>query len=645
MLNFNFSHALPKIFALSGAILLVNLTGCQLVKIKEYKIDQAVKYRSNDIVNSDQLSADTLGLLKILSYKPKHCLEEIEACTNHIVAQNIISPAERYSALSELYLAHAMTLDKQKHKNFQYNSPLNNQQNIAQAYDLSLRYGYAYLFKTGTNPNQHTFDLRQVQVRTFYNYALSRLIRLKYKTDEQQHLSPDFSVGTQQYQFDTQHYPELKNLNIEGLQSSYVLNFSGFDKVNRQDGLGAEFIFEKQDQVDIPNQFILDPLTYYATQPNPRIHRPRYLSVTATAQPKQSSASAAEILSGQTPFEIDLYNPYQYSTASLDQHEYTLTANYTAPFALWLAQNKLGKSAYLSLLDKVETLRMPHLYMLEPYQPNKKIVVLIHGLASSPETWMNLTNNILGDEQLRKNYQVWMVSYSTNMPIIESRFQIHALLKQAFAQTEAGSVSSSDAVLIGHSMGGIISRLLVSDANISKQAIPLMNYEQYSRLQQSPVIGDRFKFENDLPFSRAIFIAAPHRGSDLTNRWYVEWVKKLVKLPTTFFDQVNIQLNDSKSSQGLVQNGPDDLSPKSRFMQLTAQVMPKADFPYHSIVGNAKNTNDTAKMSDGIVPYTSSHLDHAQSEKIFKGGHSIHAKSETILELRRILHEHLDKKH
>ena len=75
---------------------------------------------------------------------------------------------------------------------------------------------------------------------------------------------------------------------------------------------------------------------------------------------------------------------------------------------------------------------MPHLFMLEPYQPDKKIIVMIHGLASSPETWISLTNNIMGDEVLREHYQVWQVFYSTNIPIFESRFQINALLKQAF---------------------------------------------------------------------------------------------------------------------------------------------------------------------------------------------------------------------
>ena len=77
---------------------------------------------------------------------------------------------------------------------------------------------------------------------------------------------------------------------------------------------------------------------------------------------------------------------------------------------------------------------MPHLFMLEPYNPNKKVLVLIHGLASSPEAWIRLTNDIMGDPVLRENFQVWQVFYSTNMPILESRFQINALLQQGFAR-------------------------------------------------------------------------------------------------------------------------------------------------------------------------------------------------------------------
>lgn len=49
----------------------------------------------------------------------------------------------------------------------------------------------------------------------------------------------------------------------------------------------------------------------------------------------------------------------------------------------------------------------------------------------------------------------------------------------------------------------------------------------------------------------------------------------------------------------------------------------------------------TERLSDGIVPYTSAHLDGAASETIINGGHSIQSNPQTILTLRRILHKHL----
>ena len=49
----------------------------------------------------------------------------------------------------------------------------------------------------------------------------------------------------------------------------------------------------------------------------------------------------------------------------------------------------------------------------------------------------------------------------------------------------------------------------------------------------------------------------------------------------------------------------------------------------------------TPALSDGIVPYASSHLEGAASETIIKGGHSIQDTPEAVLTLRKILHQHL----
>ena len=94
---------------------------------------------------------------------------------------------------------------------------------------------------------------------------------------------------------------------------------------------------------------------------------------------------------------------------------------------------------------------------------------------------------------------------------------------------------------------------------------------------------------------------------------------------------------------GLLHSGPADLSPDSRFMQVTTSIMPRQNILYHSIIGNQNNTQDLDKMTDGIVPYWSSHLAGATSEIIIHGGHSVHEQTETTLELRRILRTHLEQ--
>ena len=124
----------------------------------------------------------------------------------------------------------------------------------------------------------------------------------------------------------------------------------------------------------------------------------------------------------------------------------------------------------------------------------------------------------------------------------------------------------------------------------------------------------------------------------------------MIKLPGAFLGALADSVDDKNLNPkkflkemdgGLIQNGPSDLSHNSKFTQLTKNVMPKKGMTYHSIMGNITNSNDPDIMNDGIVPYRSSHLDGAVSEKIIKGGHSIQETPEAVLELRRILKLHL----
>jgi hypothetical protein len=80
----------------------------------------------------------------------------------------------------------------------------------------------------------------------------------------------------------------------------------------------------------------------------------------------------------------------------------------------------------------------------------------------------------------------------------------------------------------------------------------------------------------------------------------------------------------------------DTLSPKNPFVQ-TMNTLPIADhIPYHSIIGD-RGRGDTPNSSDGVVPYWSSHLDGAQSEKIVPSGHGSHQNIQGMEEIHRIL--------
>lgn len=516
--------------------------------------------------------------------------------------------------------------------------------------DKSIRYSYAYLFKTERAPQDRIFDNRQVQIRDFYNLAIAHLIQRYAERYETKRSGQRIQVGNSVYSIDLENFPQLKNQPIEQLLSTYNMNFSGLRSITRRDGFGSEFlvVLPEQQPSEKDKKYITDPLNHkYPNGINPNIHAARYLATTITAVPK--SANSTEQILSTSEFHLKLYDPYKYEKIKVASKEYALAANFSAPYGLWLAENNLGRLAYLTLIDRDDSLSMPHLYMLEPYNPNKKILVLVHGLASSPEAWIRMTNDIMGDPVLRENFQVWQVFYSTNMPILESRFQINALVQQGFAQVANNAAAKKDAVLVGHSMGGVIARLMVSNADISQDAFKLVQNTRIEQFKDKPLFQARLQMQPIPNFSRAIFLATPHRGTEYANRWHTKLARKIIRVPGAFLGafadtlQGEIGLKEFVKELGhdLIQNGPSDLSENSKFNVLTKNIQPYTGFKFHSIIGNTVDTTEPQLMSDGIVSYESAYLQGAVSSKVIKGGHSIQETPEAVLELRRILRLHL----
>lgn len=640
------------------------ISGCQVVSVKNQALNVSIANERDSILTRKKMSEASLNVLSMTGREAKACTDNPSECIADLDQISEIQDEQLLSTASEAYLTKALELsnssqcnvslinkyqseDKQKHHQQQYHQCLDQQMALL---DKSIRYSYAYLFKTQRQPQERLFDNRQVQIRDFYNQALAKLITnygLRYSGEK---VPNEIKIGKSTYLINYDNYPEIANQKLESLLSSYNLNFSGLRSINRRDGFGSEFIATlPAPEYKDTGKYIVDPLNHvYEGGKNPNIHHPRYLSVTMTAVPK-SAGSVDEIINNPY-FQLNIYDPYSVEKLKIANKEYPLAANFSAPYGLWLAENNLGTAAYLSLIDRDNSITMPHLYMLEPYNPKKKIIVLVHGLASSPEAWIRLTNDIMGDVVLREHYQVWQVFYSTNMPILESRFQINAVINQAFSSLDSNTASAKDAVLIGHSMGGIIARLLVSDADLTTPALKILKSQSLNRFKDEPLFKARLNMKPVKNFDRAIFIAAPHRGTDYADRWFTRAARKIIKLPGAFLGafadsliekDINMKHFVKELGHGLIENGPSDLSHNSKFTELTKDVVPTKDITFHSILGNLTDSDDPNLINDGVVPYKSAHLKGAASEIIIKGGHSIQETPEAVLELRRILRLHL----
>lgn len=239
---------------------------------------------------------------------------------------------------------------------------------------------------------------------------------------------------------------------------------------------------------------------------------------------------------------------------------------------------------------------------------------MLHGLASSPETWIGLTNDVFNDPKLRDNFQVWQVFYPTNIPMLENRYQIYDLIESTFRQVDPSQqdAASQHAVIIGHSMGGVIGRLLVSNDDLTPKVKSMISdYSQSDRFSDNyyrtvasannQEFTSCFQLKSLPQVDRAVFISSPFRGTDYADRWFTRSLRRIISLPTGFIQTVYSNLNllftegelAGNPVAGLfLENGASQLSNRS-FNQLTAEVTIAPTVAVNNLIA----TDDKARIS------------------------------------------------
>lgn len=649
---------LPLLVLLALALV---LSGCAAVSVSTISPADYLAQRRGDMLTTARLSESAQEVLRVIGIED--CRERPEPCRQRLQTAAGITDEQRLSALSELWLEHALAMARAQKGQLAPPPGAAQGDPVLDAWIETARHAYAYLFHTARRPGERAFEDRQTQVRDYYNYAaqqaVSRLFLLYRAEDQSQGVQDPQAltrIGHWQIRGEAVEMPTLPGTGLpQELVAAASLRFTGLRNTYRRDGFGAEFVAVLAPPAPAEPTFAADAPT------RPGAAETQFPSVTALL--RFEGRTLAEVMATRQ-LQVLLYDPLRSSHATLGGEQVPLAANFTAGYGLWLARSGFARQSLRTLFGLSEGIVAPRVQLMQPWNPERRIIVMLHGLASSPEAWVNVANEVMGDEQLRQNYQVWQVYYPSNAPLVLNLHSIRqALLQTLKAYDPAGSsMAARDITLVGHSMGGVLARLLVSRADEQLwQLLP----PQARAAQAREGMAAFLSFEPMPGVRRAVFIAAPHRGTPFAEERIARRVANLVTLPLAMLDEVGDfarllaqmrpgadaagpqapQRNGGASAEGStlqrIPNSIDNLSDRDPFVRAAAALPIAPGLPHHSIIGRIDPDIALAHSSDGIVPYASAHLDSAQSERVITSGHSVQEHPVAILELRRILQQAL----
>lgn len=331
----------------------------------------------------------------------------------------------------------------------------------------------------------------------------------------------------------------------------------------------------------------------------------------------------------------------------LDGRRVQLAADFSAPIAVLISRGRNRSIDIEALFRTNRYYADARLLQFQPYDPRKIPVVFVHGLISRPEAWTQALNGLLADPKIRDRYQFWFFLYPTGLSVWASAAVLRSELDRF--RTELGGAARNprldEMVLVGHSMGGLISSLMIREGG--EKLWDQFSRVPASRLKLSPESKDRilrlifFLPRNDV--RRVIFVATPHRGSLLAERPIVSFFSRLIRMPfaPTTADWIELRAamrDDVRNILVAPANSLTFLRAKSPLLLSILNLPLAPEVTYHSIIGD-RGRGDTPNSSDGVVPYWSSHLEGAASEKIVPSGHGANENRQGIEEIRRILSE------
>jgi len=600
-------------------VLLALLAGCS-TPIGADKVSPRTAYRHlhKNALNSAECSADTRRVLNrydlagAFAQNPGATLAKLQAIAGTDDRRDLLY------ALSELNFANA---ERQRRSVKPGESKF-----ARDGYFASAIYAYLYLFGEGKEPPPSPFDLRFRAAGDFYNRGLA--LGLMVGTNAQVELAGGERAtppGLVAVQLTQPGFPQRLDL-IRAFYSADEFIVRGLSTRNRDSGLGAPLIAVSDKVGKFQEPY----------------HAPATVFLRVNGDVRDWSA-------GKLTATLELYSAFDATQVEVNGKPVPLQNDTTAPIAQLLDNSpvwQLGLAQFFSagLRDKTGIRRM------EPYTPGRIPVVFVHGTASSPVWWAEMWNTLRADPVLREKYQFWMFNYASGNPIT---YTAGILRSNLLGQIQALDPDGKDAalqqmVIIGHSQGGLLAKLTATDTGdklwqlASKTNLDELNVDVPTR----DLLRANFFFKPLPCVARVIFIATPHRGSYRNSDFVQRFLNRFIQLPGDLLNASAelLKLKDTVKLPATVRNGvPSSLNgmaTNNPFMLTLADIPVAPGIKCNSIIAIQGNDRPP-KGADGVVQYTSAHVDYAESEYIVRSGHSCQGNPLTIEEVRRILLKNL----
>lgn len=359
---------------------------------------------------------------------------------------------------------------------------------------------------------------------------------------------------------------------------------------------------------------------------------------------------------------LELYDSAAISDMAVGNLHVPLESDLTTPLAYFLSNPDFNFDDFATagllrperLLANTSHEAHMGLYMVQPYEPGKIPVLMVHGLWSSPMTWMQMFNDLRSSPEIRDQYQFWFYLYPTAQPFWISAAQLRRDLAET-RQTldpQRQEPALDQMVLVGHSMGGLVSRLQTIDSRndfwkiVSDQPFENLKANEETRER----IAQCFFFEPNPSIRRVITIATPHRGSTNSSQTTQWLARNLIRLPQMLAQGRQQVIADNPglfrdNAMLKIENSIDSLSPKSPVFPVMLASYRAPWVKYHNIVGVLPDEGLTgwwAAGGDGVVSFESAHMEDVESEITVPANHTtVHAHPLAVLEVKRILLRHL----